>query len=83
MSRTGLEALARAKAFRERSIEYRGRADRATQIVARESYLQLAITYDRLASDMESVARLKHYLVTTGQVEPSTRAAPHAAQLLD
>jgi len=42
---SGLEALARAKAFRERAIEYKKRAAAAEHIKVRETYLQLVLTY--------------------------------------
>jgi len=65
--RNGLEALARAIAFRERALEYRKRAAAAEHITAREAYLQLALTYGRLADDMDSVARTKRFTVEDGK----------------
>ena len=67
----GLEALARAKVFRERADEYRSRGRDAANVAARESYLQLEITYTRLARDMEVVARAKRFSVTTEAPVPA------------
>ena len=68
---SGLEALARAKVFRERADEYRLKAREASQATARESYLQLAVTYGVLADDIEKVAKLKRYAVQNGR-EPKS-----------